>query len=194
MLTTITPATTRDLVTLASVKAQLGIATKDEDVNLSAWVSQASAAVEAYCGCVYSRETVRQTDRTRGYTGEGIILERKYAPTIASVTEDGVTLTADQYELDGHVIYRLSSDERSSWTGKVVTEYSAGFSLTDMPANVQRAVILTVGQYRIGTTRDPQIRSESGDGLGSTSYFDGLDEYGLAPEARGLLTRIPEIW
>lgn len=194
MLTVTTPAATRDLVTLASVKAQLDTTTKDKDENLSAWISQASAAVEAYCNSVYSRETVQQTDRTRGYVGEGIILERKNAPSIVSVTEDGVALTTDQYELDGHVVYRLSDDERSSWTGKVVIEYASGFSLAAMPANIQRAVILTVNQYRMGMTRDPQVRSESGDGLGSTSYFDGLDEYGLAPEARGLLTRVPEIW
>lgn len=194
MLTVITPAATRDLVTLADVKNQFDITTRGEDAKLATWISQASAAVEAYCGDVYARETVSQTNRTRGYCGEGIILERSNISAINSVTENGVVLTGSDYELDGRVLYRLSSDERSYWTGKVIVEYVAGFSLAGMPANVQRAVILTVGQYRIGTTRDPQIRSESGDGLGSTSYFDGLDEYGLAPEARGLLVRTPGVW
>jgi hypothetical protein len=197
VLSVVTPAATRDLIRLEDVRAALSITDRAEDEQLAQWISQASGAIERFCGRVYAKETVQQTERINEYSELGIILDRTDINDIVSVSEIGNVLTSEDYELDGRMLYRLSADERVAWAvGKVVIVYMAGFSIDDVPEHIRRAVIVTVNHYRLGTDRDPQLRSESTDGAGSSSYFDGLDEYGLSPEVRGLLKeeRRPMSW
>jgi hypothetical protein len=105
---------------------------------------------------------------------ECIILARDLAPAITSITEDGVTLAAADYELDGSLVYRLRSDCRVTWTpAKVVINYTAGFTLMgNLPQGIERAAVdLVVMLYR-GEGRDATIRQEMVEGVGSTAYFD----------------------
>ena len=64
----------------------------------------------------------------------------------------------------------------------------AGYALlTDLPYGIERACIALVNQYRYSAERDPQLRSDAVEGIGSSSFFDGLDASGLSPEVLGLL-------
>lgn len=194
MLTVITPSSEQSLISLSDLKLQLGVTDRSEDDKLLVYSKQATAAVERYCNRRLLAETVEETFRLSVEKSRPLILSRSPVSSVTTVIEDGSELTDADFELDGCCLYRLTSDSRSSWSAtKIVARYVAGYSLSEMPGEYQRAVVLTVNQYKIGSTRDPQVRSESTDGLGSTSYFDGLDEYGLAPEARGLLSRSPAL-
>ncbi len=190
MLIVSVPASNRDLVRIDDVRTQLNIVDGSEDDNLALWIQQASAAVERYENRIYAKETVEQTERRDGCSLSGIVLERFPVTDVMAVTEDGTALGTDEYERDGSILYRVRGGDRSYWSsGKIVIVYMAGFDIDDIPGNVKRAVIITVNHYRLGTDRDPQLRSEVVDGAGSSSYFDGLDKCGLSPEARGLLSR-----
>jgi hypothetical protein len=183
MLTVITPAASNDLTTIAKVKAELGITGSGEDARLTQLVGEASALIAAYCGrSGFGRETLRQTERLAGYC-EAIRLDRDLAPAITSVTVDGDALLPAEYEIDGSLLYRLSDTTRIAWTyGVVVIDYAAGWSLpSGAPADIDRATQdMVVGLYR-ASGRDPAVRQEMVEGIGSTSFFDARAGSGRLP-------------
>lgn len=183
MLTIITPAASNDLTTLDKVKAELGITGTAEDARLTQLISEASAMIAAYCGRTgFGRETLRQTERLEG-TCSAIRLDRDLAPVVSSVTVDGEALASTDYELDGSLLYRLSASFRIPWAfGVVVVDYQAGWTLpAGAPADIDRAAQdLVVGLYR-AAGRDPAVRQEMVEGVGSTSYFDARAGGGRLP-------------
>ena len=190
MLMIVTPAQSYDLTVLATVKAELGITDRAEDENLARWITQASNIVARYCNCVFAKETVEETFR-RTTLSDDILLSRYPVASIVSVVENGVTLATIDYEVraESGLLTKLSNDEPACWpSGKIVVTYTAGHSLLgDLPYGVERATIMLVNQYRYSAERDPQLRSESTEGAGLSSYFDGLEAGGMSPEVRGLL-------
>lgn len=188
MLTVTTPATSYDLVRLGDARAALDL-DRGDDANLARWISQASGAVARYCNRVLAQETVTETFRLASVQ-DSLLLSRYPVASITSVTEFDTVLEAADYEVNtsSGVLTRLSNDEPACWSAsKITVSYIAGYSIDDVPGDIARAVTMLVQQYRFSGERDPQIRSESGDGLGSSSYFDGLENGGLSPEVRGLL-------
>ena len=190
MLTIVTPAVSYDLTVIQTVRAELGISNNSEDENLRRWIKQASAVIANYCNRVFAEETVAETFRlTTGQ--ESLLLSRYPVVSIVSVTEYDTVLDPADYEVSAAsgVLTRLSNDAPACWSaGKIMVTYVAGYALlTDLPYGIEAAAIALVKQMRFAAQRDPQIRSESGDGLGSSSFFDGLENGGLSPEVRGLL-------
>lgn len=189
MLIVTTPAESYNLVRLDAVRDALGITESGEDEQLATWIKQASGAVTKHLNRVLAQETVEETFRLSTVT-ESLLLSRYPVASIVSVTEFDTVLAATDYELHAAsgVLTRLSADAPVCWSaGKIVVQYVAGYALDDVPDEVQRAVIMLVSQYRYGSDRDPQLRSETTDGAGSSSYFDGMEAGGLSPEVRGLL-------
>ena len=194
-LTIVTPATTFNLTTVAAVRTQLGLTDNSETENLARWISQASDTIAKFCNRIFAEETVAETFRLRRRE-DGICLTRFPASAIVSVVENATTLAATDYELasdgGGGVLNRLRNDREGEWPiGKIVVTYTAGYALPNgLPDGIERAAIMLVSQYRNTSDRDPQIRSESIEGSGSTSYFDGLEsQAGLAPEVVGLISK-----
>lgn len=191
-LTVVDSADSYDLTVLETVRAELGITDHSEDVNLTRWIRQASGAISAYCGGrVFAKETVSETFRAESCVN-ALILSRTPIASVTSVDENGSTLDATEYEVISGtgLLRRLSNDALAYWShGKITVVYSGGYTLlTDLPYEIERAAIVLVTQYRASAQRDPQLRSESSDGLGSSSYFDGAYNGGMAPEVRGLLS------
>lgn len=170
MLTVTAPASVRTLVTLAAVKAELGITTGDDDAILSDYIAMASAAAESYCRRVFALETVSETLRPER-TVKAVVLARRPVTAVASVTVAGVALTGAEWELDGPagLLYRLYADERTSWSAeKVAVAYTAGYAT--IPADVARAVTMLVVGYHASQGRDPTLRTETVDGVGGFGY------------------------
>jgi uncharacterized phiE125 gp8 family phage protein len=183
------PAESFDLVLIDDVRDALGITDSSEDENLARWISQASGAVAKHLNRVLAQETVMETFRLSTVT-ESLLLSRYPVSSIVSVTEFDTALVSTDYELHAAsgVLTRLSDDELICWSaGKVGVTYVSGFALDDVPDEIVRAVIMLVSQYRFSGERDPQLRSETTDGAGSSSYFDGQEVGGMSPEVRGLL-------
>lgn len=190
MLQVITPAVTNDLTVLATVKAELGIFGTTDDAYLDSLIFAVSDGCARYCRrSGWGRETVRQIERlTR--CREVIILDRDLLPTISAVTVDGAALAGTDYELDGALLYRLSSDRRVDWAGnKVVIDYQAGFTpLTNLPADLERAALEWIKAAYSARGRDPLLRSQSVQDVGSESYLDpraGMEA--MPPQCAALL-------
>lgn len=154
MFTVATPADTKALTTLATVKTDLKISGNEEDDYLTEKINQASAAVCAYLRVpqasdgtmTLASEGLVQTFRFESrssspvYTGVGatnprqhLILARRPVTAIASVVDGSTTLDPSEYEADGAsgLLSRLRNDRISSWQGctKVVVSFTAGFLL-----------------------------------------------------------------
>lgn len=193
MLQVTTPAESHDLTTLAAVKRELGIIDRSEDESLTAWIARASAAVAEHCNRVFLQESITETFRLSSRS-ETLLLSRFPVAAIESITETDAALESGLYELDAKcgLVRRLTAfGSATSWPATViVVTYTAGYESIDaLPREVEGAAIALVRQYRFAAQRDPQLRSEDLDGVGSASYFDGLGASGLSPEIAGLLSK-----
>lgn len=203
-LTIVTPSSSTTLATRAYVKGELGITDSSEDARIDAYIRQASDAIVGAINVDIAKATVaemfRRTRRS-GLCGAGmwpskddkLVLARMPVVSVSSVVEDGTTLDSSEYELESAdlgLLLRLREGYVSRWSASnIVVTYTAGYDLPNSaPALLQRACALLVSQYKANASRDPTLRSESVDGLGSSSWFDGAgDRGGLSPEVAGIL-------
>jgi hypothetical protein len=174
MLTTITPATSGDLTTLATAKRELGVTFSTDDARIEDLVTAASAMCAQHCNRPegFGRATVKQVERLVR-SRDALILSRDLSPAIISIVEDGVTLTVPNWEIDGTLLYRLEDDERVCWSrgAKVEITYEAGLTLPgSVPADLERAALTVVQTLYSSAGRDPAIKAESVDGVGSVTY------------------------
>src|SRR5207244_6987276 len=98
----VTPATTNDLTVIATARAELGAPASVTDDEIQRLITDASQTCADLCGRPFGfgRVGLRQTMPFRlRRTPAAFILDNELNPTIASVTEDGVTLAPDEYEL-----------------------------------------------------------------------------------------------
>lgn len=170
------PAAAR-LATVAALRAELGDeAAGKSDEALGALLDQASDQIARYCNRVFGRQTIAQTIRTDEAPTE-ILLAAVPVASIASVIEDGATIAAAAYEVDRDTgaLSRLDNDRPAAWlAAKTVVTFTAGWFLpgeasADLPASVQRAAVLLAAADAYGRGRDPWVKSESVEGVGSMS-------------------------
>jgi uncharacterized phiE125 gp8 family phage protein len=202
MLTVIDPADTHRLITLASIKSELQVSGGADDAFLTSLIDQASATARSWCRRTFAQETVSETvylDRP----ASPIELTRYPVTEIASVTVAGTVLDPVEYEVEDDTgwLYRLdaSGGRCARFCGRVVVEYTGGYTLPDtpqstLPDDISRAAAVLVKGAYFARTRDPAIRSESVEGAGSFGYFSGTAG-DLPPEVEGLLRpyRAPRI-
>lgn len=187
LLSVVTPATGFALTTLGRAQEHLGSAAPDAGLTAH-FVDQASAVVASHLGRPLARETLREVYRLEEPEPH-LPLARVPLVSITSIVEDGVTLTTDDWEADSEagLLYRLSTDCRISWQARrIVVTYVAGYILpgagvANLPADIERACLVTIASMAAGTGRDPQLRSESADGIGSASWLDPRAEDGALP-------------
>lgn len=178
-VTVTAPAASKALVTLGTVQAESGLGSADA-ATLARLIDRASAAIAGYLGRPLARETVVETFRdVAGFPF--LLLSRWPVASIASVVVDGEALAVGQYEIggaDARQLHRLEADATSDWTAaKVVVTYTAGYILpgaagADLPPEIEWAALLTVVSGYHLATRDPQLRSEAAEGIGSQSWLD----------------------
>lgn len=179
ILTVTTAADSYHLTTVATVKAELGIATADQsqDDNLLRWIGQASGTIAAMCKRVFGLETVSQVFRTEVGEINALLLARYPVTAITSVTEDGTVLDTTDYEVDAAtgLLYRLDGDEGRQWWpsgSKITVAYSGGYALLDdVPFPLEAAAIELVKMSRVRATRDPTLRVEDIPGVLRTEYW-----------------------
>lgn len=192
ILTVVTPAPAPQLLATADgCKAEIGA--DGDDTRIATLLPQASAAIAAHCHRVFGRETVTET--WRAVRAEVLILSRIPVQAIAKVVEDGVELGEDDYECDpgAGLLYRLCGGQRRPWGARsVVVTYDAGWRLPgqddrDLPEDVERACVLTVLAWYKAQGRDPMLRSEQSQDVGSQSWIATADMSVLPPQAISVL-------
>lgn len=172
MLTVVTPAASTNLTTTTAASNLLGIPQDTDGLDIA--IEQASGMIADHCRRPFGLETVREIFR---WPRSGLLLSRAPAISLVSIDEGGNALTADDYELDGETLFRVSHSHRLPWIGPITVTYSAGFVLPGdsgtqtLPAPVERAAILVAGAILSSRERDPMMRSETVDGVGSTSWW-----------------------
>lgn len=200
MLSTIvidTPSATSDLTVLATLKSELSITDTASDTWLEDLIRQQSDIITRYCGrTTFGRETVTETFRLSSGDRGPLILGRDIAPSITSVVEDGTTLSATDYLLDGSLLYRLTDDVPSDWgAAKVVVVYAAGYTLiSGLPYDLERACLDGCVRAYSARGRDPTLRSEATEGIGSRSWVDPDKGGGVIPaQVRDVIDRYRRI-
>jgi hypothetical protein len=191
LLTVTSAATSRSLTTAAAVEQEIGAA---DAAYVARLIAQASAAVASHLLREVARETVQEVFRLSDREPH-LPLERAPVASIASIVEDGVTLASGDWEADlqAGLLYRLDSDTRIPWCAeKVTVAYSGGWLLpgqtgANLPAEIERATLVTIAAWAASHGRDPQLRSESAEGIGSQSWLDPRSEH------RGLPWQVAEL-
>jgi hypothetical protein len=187
LLTVTVPATAVALTTAASVMAEVGAVSADQGV-VSSLIAQASAAIVAHLGRTLARETVREAFRLIEPEPH-LLLERAPVVSIASVVVDDLALTTDEWEadFDAGLLYRIEDDCRFLWRARrVVVTYTGGYLLPGvagrtLPPDIERACQIAAAESYQARGRDPRLRSESADGIGSQSWIDPKAGHGALP-------------
>lgn len=111
------------LVGLDDVKRHLNITGTSSDEELRAVLSAATSAAEDYLRRPLRRASSTQTFYTRSGNGRGLVLDRTDVASIVEVVEDGVTLTADDFDADlaAGVVWRSDCRE---WCYPTSVEYA----------------------------------------------------------------------
>ena len=177
MLTVVTPATNRRLTTVGNVRLDLGLASAEPaDPAINRLIDQASSAIEAYCNRVFARETVREVSDCV-YGPNGILLSRGPVASFTSLSVGGLAYDPADYQSDEGLLFRLNSNGRRTYwgAGRFVVEYAAGYILpgnegANLPAAIEQAAILEISVALARRGRDPLMRSESVDGVGSFTW------------------------
>jgi hypothetical protein len=193
MLTIVTPAASTRLTTIEAARAQAGIGADVADATVEDWIDQASAAIVSSCRRPFARETVLDLLRPRG--AGPLILSRSNLVAAPVLTVGGVTLTDDDVDVDlgAGLIWRLYGYDRGGWPcGLVRVTYTAGWLLPgetgrDLPADVEQACLILLAARNASQGRDPMLRSETIEGVGSSSWIATADMGSLPPQAAGLL-------
>lgn len=192
MLSVVTPAQGRDILTDVDIQELLGI----NDPILSARIArQVTSLIEGYCKRPFGLATYRQVERLQCALDQ-IILERWPVVEIVSVAVDGGALVGADYEadIDRGMLYRMISGAPCGWRGRrVEVVYKAGYLLaggtaSNLPGNVQRAAEQLAASIHASQGRDPLLRTQATDEVGSTSWLDprpGMEA--LPPQVAGAL-------
>lgn len=204
-------AAATELMTLAALKAVLGITGSGDDAELELVRDRVSAAICSYCNLspdqtgaiTFGRETMTATWLTSGEWRGGRLLLPWRIPvvSITSVVEDGTTLAGTDYRVlpMQATLERLDGDYPGCWScGKIVVTYVAGYLLPDetgstIPADLQDAALHEATARWRARGRDPTLRSEnlpdvyqqSWAASGGALTMDG----GVLPETAARLAR-----
>ncbi len=192
LLTVLTPASSRALTTLTTIKDEIGITDDSADARLQRWIDDESERIETYLGRVLASETVRETFRLTGAPG-CLRLARRPVTAITSIAVDGVMLASDQYEIDATagLFYPISGEQRVRWFAcTVIVTYTAGYtSIGALPRPIETACIGLLRHRWAARDRDPMLRSLAIPGVVTEQYWVGAtgDDGAMPPEIAALL-------
>lgn len=107
--------TVKALTTLQALKDELGITDSGEDSKLEALINRYSDRIASYCNRGFHYESARSEDFA-GYGSVFVVVEKPPIKSITSITYNGDTIDADNYE-----IHRASSGEIYTAAGWIWT-------------------------------------------------------------------------
>lgn len=206
--TVMTPATSKLLIDLATVKSVLGIADASQDVFLNLQISWVSNAIAQYCNRVLVVETIKdefwlQREPYPWMLPGGVMplqLSRWPIVAVTSITEDGTALVDGT---DFRVVYETGQIERldsNLWPKKwptlpIVVTYSAGYST--MEPSIVDAAMRMIAARRAARGRDPFLKQESIPGVREAQWWvaTGTDAGNMTPDIVDILDnyRVPVI-
>lgn len=199
MLTVVTAATAANLTTLSRARALLDFA-PGEDATVSTLIDHASRIIADFCRRPFGLETVKEVFDAPSWDG-CVMLARSPVTAFVDVVDGEETIASTNFRHDAESNLLCRTTESGlpiAWSGGMLSvTYTAGFVLPSdddgapdptLPAPVERAAIRLVGAYLSLGSRDPLIKSETVEGVGSTSWWmPGTASVLPDPEAEQLL-------
>lgn len=220
-ITVQTPATDRGLLTIEQLRAAAGVPDDyADDATLLALGARVSSAIAKACRVVQGgvtpptlrKETIVETFRRISYWARGswpfadsesqrqtIVLSRFPCVSISSIVVDGTTLDPSEYELrpaEG-IVARISGGQPTAWLNwKIVVTYDAGYQTVPDDLVLIASQLVQILWYQ--NQRDPNMRSQSVDGVGRDEWFANPHLGDLVPpslmgalDAGGYVNHIP---
>lgn len=195
------------LASLDNLKADLGITDAQSDMDLQRYLLDATEAVLAYIGRPLIFQARQDQVFVRPFPRTLSLLMTAYpVQKVTAITRNGTALSQD--EVDNLVIESETGEifrpdvERPFWpSGRYLVSYEAGYSLPSVsddgtldPGTFPGAIALAVRRVAAAASyaqgRDPTLKSENEQGVGSTSWaLPDASLGGLTPEAVGLVQR-----
>jgi hypothetical protein len=175
MLTVITPAAddARLLVSLADVKDELSITDGASDARLSRYLRAATARLAVYANRdTFAAEDVAETFTVPAYQPR-FMLTRRPLLSVAAITVNGSPV--EGWEADGRFLYRVADGVRACWScGSWEVTYRAGYDLpAAAPSDLADACMTLVKMQWFARNRDPLLKSQSFDGVGTDAWWIG---------------------
>lgn len=198
--TVLEAASSKNLATLADVKAELSITGGQEDSLLNRYIASASVAVGQYCNRVFAAETVKDEiwpDR-EWYSFQvagsmhDVHLSRWPVITMTTVVENGKTLTDPAYyrvNQETGIVTRMDQNSypRDWLAWPLSFTYRAGYET--LPPDVVDATIRLVKARYVAKGRDPFLKSETIPGVREATWWvaTGTDAGNMPPDVADLL-------
>lgn len=166
MITITDAADDYNLLSIQELRAAVGVTGISDDAALTTMGEQISAAIARACGVAAAgstpptlrEESIAETFRLSSCRAS-LSLARRPVVSVASVVEDGTTLDAEDYELDGGRLLRLESDVERDWpAAKIVVTYTAGWAT--VPSDLKLAASKMAALVWSQASRDPLAKRE----------------------------------
>lgn len=181
------PSALKPLALLEDLKADMGITDATQDTRLSSILLEASSMAVAYIGRPILQTDWRDIfDIPPGEKLLGLVLKNYPLVQINAFSSNGTLLTGDQIaalnvEPNSGTIWPADNGVPLWISGKYVVTYTAGYIAPgdkngtpsdpwSVPLDIQRAVRLVASSIWNSSGRDPLLKSESEQGVGSTSW------------------------
>jgi hypothetical protein len=153
---------TLDLTVLETVKQELGVTDSNSDALLARLISEQSEVAASFCRRPLAQATIIDSFRVLG-TDAPLMPSRRPIVAISEIIEDGTTLIETDYEYDETTgfLWKLDSSEERSWwsAGKTTLTYVGGYELlTNLPRDIERAVLILIKESWFSLSRDPRAR------------------------------------
>ena len=179
LLTVAAPAADRSLLTIEELREAAGVTDSESDDALLRLGARVTAGIVASCR-VRRAGVTPPTLRSEGlseafrldHPSGCLWLSRLPVSAIASVTEAGIVLAADAYELTpaSGELKRLSSGMPYTWgCGTVTVVYTAGW--TEVPDELRQAASMVAAQLWSARNRDRNVKRERTEGEGEIEYW-----------------------
>ncbi len=187
MLTIATPNTDRSLLTLAELRAAVGVSDGSKDAALVPLGEYVSAMITSACKVAKSGvipptlrlETVTETFLFKSLQ-KSLVLARRPVVELVSVTQTDSLLSETEYSLDAAsgILYRANvagyyTMPNGPWgwwpAGNTVIEYSAGYE--GVPADLKYAAIKFVQAENTTGSRDPNLKSLEISGVSRREWW-----------------------
>lgn len=202
MLQVITPAVSTKLTNVERTCQIMGGLTASNS-TISECIIQASRVIVEHCRRPFGLETVRETFICNQVRGDGPLLSRAPVVEILAVRDGSGTLIAPTgYAVDVRTGRLRCLDANGfptpwwwHWGSGLSVDYRAGYILPGddaemwtIPEPVERACMLLVVSFLSVRDRDPTVKQDTVEGVGSRSFYvPGATDKLASPEAQQLL-------
>ncbi len=163
----LTPALPAGFVTLADVKAYLGVSDDAQNAKLTSMIDAASATSEAFCNTIFATRTVVETIQIEDDVSN-IVLGYSPVSAVISLSCDVTAETSADFMLLRSNGFLRKADGSQCSAGFYTITYTAGFAT--LPEAVTLACKEFVRDLYNANGVNPLVKSDAVEGVGSTSF------------------------